>query len=371
MIGILWEREYFDSHDISVNDEIISFGYNSGNLAFVRGVETILRKEDVVRIPWHEADANVSDKVNVLILPAANQLGEHSNLAPLIDSWARIDIPILVFGLGIQSNVGQTPNLSDSTKAWLNILIDNNRKFNLKIIARGLNSRDFINEFAGFDISVAGGCPSQFISPPTHILDGISRRINSLSSVVVNASDPSWLHLQHLERASINEINLHGGCYIVQAPEKLYEISRMPYAFDDQSFADNLREFIGVENLSQWIYSYARAYHDISSWINYVAGFDYSIGTRIHGAMISIAAGLPALLIVSDTRTVELSKMMNIPHSSYHCESNPLLHFKEKIRSHDWMSMVRTWSNNSQIFGEVLSSAKINPSDQFKVWLNY
>ena len=41
---------------------------------------------------------------------------------------------------------------------------------------------------------------------------------------------------------------------------------------------------------------------------------DFSIGTRFHGNMIALLSGVPAFIIPHDTRTLEMSKLMKIPH---------------------------------------------------------
>ena len=55
-------------------------------------------------------------------------------------------------------------------------------------------------------------------------------------------------------------------------------------------------------------------YHkDLDQWIADVRKDDLYIGTRIHGAVTSILAGTPAILLTHDNRTRELSKIMGVP----------------------------------------------------------
>jgi len=42
--------------------------------------------------------------------------------------------------------------------------------------------------------------------------------------------------------------------------------------------------------------------------------FDFCIGSRIHGVIVSILAGTPALLIAVDERQVEIAKFYHIPY---------------------------------------------------------
>lgn len=51
-----------------------------------------------------------------------------------------------------------------------------------------------------------------------------------------------------------------------------------------------------------------------SDWINMLKGFDFCVGSRIHGCVASILAGVPALLIAIDERQVEIAKFHKIPY---------------------------------------------------------
>jgi hypothetical protein len=51
-----------------------------------------------------------------------------------------------------------------------------------------------------------------------------------------------------------------------------------------------------------------------NKWKNIVKKYDFVIGTRIHGAIISLVCNIPTLLIVIDSRTNELAEIFNIPH---------------------------------------------------------
>lgn len=53
---------------------------------------------------------------------------------------------------------------------------------------------------------------------------------------------------------------------------------------------------------------------NIQKWINMLTTFDFCIGSRIHGCMIGILAGVPTLLIAIDERQVEIAKFNRIPY---------------------------------------------------------
>jgi hypothetical protein len=47
--------------------------------------------------------------------------------------------------------------------------------------------------------------------------------------------------------------------------------------------------------------------------MEYLRGFDFVIGARIHGVMLGLQAGVPSLCIAHDSRTRELCETMKVP----------------------------------------------------------
>jgi hypothetical protein len=57
-----------------------------------------------------------------------------------------------------------------------------------------------------------------------------------------------------------------------------------------------------------------RIYVDPATWIGELRDFDFSFGSRIHGNIAALLAGIPATVICSDSRTLELARYFEIPH---------------------------------------------------------
>ena len=51
--------------------------------------------------------------------------------------------------------------------------------------------------------------------------------------------------------------------------------------------------------------------------IEHLSQFDFSIGTRLHGAVASILAGVPSMLIVYGSRPLEVAQYAHIPFIKY------------------------------------------------------
>jgi hypothetical protein len=57
---------------------------------------------------------------------------------------------------------------------------------------------------------------------------------------------------------------------------------------------------------------------DPRPWIQYLSRFDFSFGTRIHGNIAALLAGTPAHVLAHDSRTLELARFYDIPHTQMH-----------------------------------------------------
>jgi polysaccharide pyruvyl transferase WcaK-like protein len=66
-----------------------------------------------------------------------------------------------------------------------------------------------------------------------------------------------------------------------------------------------------------WCERYAYAFGDVQAWMDFLRKFDFVIGTRVHGAMLALQAGVPAACIAHDSRTLELCETMGMPARSF------------------------------------------------------
>jgi len=77
----------------------------------------------------------------------------------------------------------------------------------------------------------------------------------------------------------------------------------------------DLKPFSGPEysKAAEWINGNEEVFFDFERWVQYCSKYDFSMGSRFHGNVAAIMAGIRSLLIVSDTRTRELSEFFSLP----------------------------------------------------------
>lgn len=77
-------------------------GHNIGNLAFIRAGRMMFGDDADISL-FNELSAQERKNLDCLVIPAANFLGNHSNLNAMVDVLDNTTCPCLIFGLGAQS----------------------------------------------------------------------------------------------------------------------------------------------------------------------------------------------------------------------------------------------------------------------------
>lgn len=343
-------------------------GENTGNLVYLEGIKSILPEGTPVT-PWRTCP----DDASFLIFPAANQLGEHTDLRDLAEFWKTKTKKTIVLGLGIQATHTQKEIvLNPGTEAWLKEIINELEVESRFLICRGDETKEFINKKANTPIAIAAGCPSQFISTPQEILSGIQQRLSKeLTSITVNANDPLWEEYFELEKKLIDEVVLQDGRYILQAPihaivAGLLNAKRIRQKMN----AADVLSFKELTN-SNFFKNYAELFISIPNWRFCLEQCDYNVGTRIHGCMMSLAVGVPSFLFSVDRRTEEFAKTMHLPYTSDLNVEDPIAYSKEKLRAHDFEEMLSVWRKHASVFSELLLSYGVTPNERFLTnWVN-
>lgn len=355
--------------DIPQLARIISYaGNNSGNLMYVNGLKNILNSE----IDFTDWSSFPSDAKN-LIFPAANQLGDHTNLYDLKKTWESSGKNIIVVSIGIQSRPNKKPELTNGTKEWLDFLVKKASNKKSFISTRGLYTENFINEIYGKKIARVSGCPSQFLSNPESMLTNLTKKIHGkLTTLTVNSAHWAWSFFYKYEELFIKEIQKYDGKYIVQAPIENI-LSVLLKNKEDNNISKEDLSFSCIKDIceSNFFHNKSEFFLDLEEWLNCLKEYDYNIGCRIHGCMASTAAGIPSFLFVTDTRTKEFAETMNLPYTEDLNLNDPINYAKEKLKSHDFKKMFEIWKKNARTFKELFEINEIKLNNNFlNNWIN-
>ncbi|HDS1796269.1 polysaccharide pyruvyl transferase family protein [Pseudomonas putida] len=295
-------------------------GLNTGNLAFHYAINRLIGMVPPAT-PWSSDPQVVNGFGDLGILPCANQLGTHANLGGLAQNINKVDAKLVAIGLGAQSqaNFEEIPQLPDGTLRWIEELIAHAPSKNPNITVRG----DFtlrVLEHYGFEgNAVSLGCPTLFINKTKNLGELLEERYKALpKKVAIAAGHPSHVAMSRLEASLVRIMEDTNGSYIVQATDELVAFARGDMSYADNEFKNKLRTYLRLNldggQLEHWIRKYFIAFFNIPAWMEYLRRFDFVVGARIHGVMLAIQAGVPAVCIAYDSRIRELCEKSKIPY---------------------------------------------------------
>lgn len=300
-------------HNLRADSIMANTGNNVGNLAFWYVARRLL-DEEVRFVTWSAKE--LPDDLTALVIPAANFIGPHADLAPLTKIVRMLDVPTIVVGLGAQAEKeGDTPEVNEACIEFLHEIASRAPY----ICVRGEYTARICAHFGVENVRVLG-CPSVFLNGDKTLGERMEEAIGSLraENVAVHAACDKG-PLTSVERELVRMAQLRpGSSYVVQRPvEMMRRILREPLAEADLPYLKTLGAFFGFgQNLDDFIGFLTTTGYvptSIDSWMTAMRKHSCSINTRIHGTMIPFQAGVPSICITHDTRTRELVQVMKLP----------------------------------------------------------
>lgn len=294
-------------------------GENTGNLAFCYAIDRLLGGNLTVK-PWHAAPQEINRTGSLGVLTLANQLGSHVNLGYLVENFKKLDCKLVGIGLGAQAgNLKQEVEIPTGTLDWVREIQERSPTSAPNIIMRGEFSRQALERYGLADKTVALGCPTLFINPDAKLGAKIATRFDGKpQNIAVAAGHQRWSHLARLEASLVQLMGANKGAYICQSPFEMVQLGRRDASNLTQEQRDMCRNYacpqMDDDEFTKWAQQYAFSFFSAAAWLEFMRRFDFVIGTRIHGVMLALQAGIPALCIAHDSRTKELCETMKVPH---------------------------------------------------------
>lgn len=215
---------------------------------------------------------------------------------------------VVMIGAGAQAESFESEvNVSEGTMRFLRLLSERSTSIGV----RGYFTERVLHRLGIENVRVIG-CPTVFWSmdPNFHLgsAPGEPKR------VAVNVT-PHGFYRDKLE-LFLSEAWKIGAQYITQDEYFVADVGEK--ADERREFASWYfgGEFRDSKQLLEWI-KREKHFYKIPEWIDYLRDYDFVCGTRFHGNMAAIQAGIPALNFVHDTRTKELCDFLNLPYINF------------------------------------------------------
>lgn len=294
---------------VTVEEGLSTLGYNSGNMMFTEAIFRTLK--GAARTSFSLPPEALEGR-DCIVLAAANWINSYEDFGWLADVIERTNLPVFLIGVGAQAPLDMSiPTISVGTKRLLDIVAERSTS----ISARGTFSCEVLNHY-GIKSVVATGCPSLLLLGPN---GPAITQPPKLDRVVLHATRHGFGRCDEMQRFLYSQAMKHGYDILLQseAADIYFALGRTNNASIVKKASQAVIDAYGVPDasgVSAYLRKHGLFFINYPSWINSMKNRSFCLGTRIHGTVAAIIAGIPAVLIAHDARTIEMAQAMNIPY---------------------------------------------------------
>ncbi len=343
--------------DATLERALSATGGNTGNLLIGQAIRRQLKAECIV--DRRELGAEyISNNFDRVIVGASNFLYRNFDFSIWADFLERVKLPCTIIGLGAQAPDYASPvEVTPGTLKLIRIISDRSRTLGV----RGPWSASVLSDLGIKNVRVVG-CPAMFwnCKPTLEFKIPAQRRplavaLSGAAQGVEHAGNPAAARqVEHqLTQLSVK----HGYPYILQNALELAQLAAGE-PLKDPALLPGLREIYGLSELSvpeflKFTKQNTRIYFKIAEWHAALREFDFVLGSRFHGCLLAILAGVPSFIFAHDARTLEMCVWLNLPHKPV--EQAGKLVVEELYESADLEKLQRTYTARYQNYIEFLN----------------
>jgi hypothetical protein len=291
-------------------DTLSNFGNNTGNMVFSEGLYRSIfgsRRSD------YHFDKALASECDVIVIAAANWLNGYEDFGWLLRSVEATGLPLILVGLGVQVSGRSAPTrISDGTMGLVRLAAQTSAFVGV----RGSFSAAVLRSYGVENVKVVG-CPSFLLAPSDWTLMGTSL--------------DGGRTLIHGTRHQYNGPDIFNGYFYRQAfsreldillqselPDMYFSLGRTNNSAITKRSGEIVAHSYGgsVDEVSYYLNEHGRVYFDYDLWRSEMKRYSVTVGTRIHGTIMSLLSGVPSVLFCHDERTRELAESMPVPFVS-------------------------------------------------------
>lgn len=282
---------------------------NWGNKLWFQGLYSAINNgENEIYFRENENIEEINERYDLIIYPMANIFGAEYAEAfePLAHTFSQINIPVFIVACGVQASEyseldSLVKRIGESSKKFIDAIYKTGGEFAL----RGEFTKEFFGKL-GFHSAVVTGCPSLYQLGPDFSVNDAKVEVENLLPTINGKLE----YFEDILRANTKSI------YIDQ--DRYFNCLYNPTFLDNTDIRSCIRYSYIYNSYSAELLSEGRIQQiaDMNDWYCYLKekGFNFSIGTRIHGNIMSILSGIPATVVAIDTRTQEMAEFFDIPY---------------------------------------------------------
>lgn len=315
-ISVLRSGEYdiFQPTDYKALKGLIVSNYNSscpniGNRLWFQGlISEISTPENTIEY-WDETltPDQINERYDMLIAPMANIFSVHFiELMRRFTSHIKgLRIPVFVIACGVQAaGISGISNLIDVIRTPAYEMIKAVYETGGEFALRGYVTKEFFEKM-GFPSAVVTGCPSLYQCGRTSSLLNVDEKVS------IELFKPAFNG--NLGQQATNMKKFPNSEFFDQ--ENYFTILHDPDFWKNNISSGTLVKNFGFNNAEILTSGRVCLIADMGAWKSYLQanGFNFSYGSRIHGNIMPILSGIPAVLWAQDARTSEIADFFGIP----------------------------------------------------------
>jgi hypothetical protein len=253
----------------------------------------------------------INEEFDAFVMPMANSLRRsfRDGRRRLTRVIRRLKIPVVVVGVGAQLPLNGdfsriVTEQNQEVKAFVGAVLDHSASIGV----RGEDTRKYLLSlgFADSDIEVIG-CPSMHDSGRDARVEKKVDRLASDSPVAVN--------LDHRVKGSGRILTANWERYdnLTFVSQNQAEAALLMWG---EPIPDYPAGLPGTVDHPLYRQDRIRFFQDPIVWRRFMAEQEFCAGSRLHGTIVALAAGTPAMLFTHDSRTREVAEYHAIPFRS-------------------------------------------------------
>ena len=300
---------------LSTQDHEAAFkesGNNFGNILIGHGVRAVLEPYPLIERNAVASAAEADERCSHVVIPAANFLWKDFDFGFMSTFLERTHLPVTMIGVGAQTNDRtQTSAIHPNTLRLMKLVSERSSRIGV----RGFYTAEVLAAHGIHNVEVIG-CPSLYSTRlPTLSID--VGRLQNIERLGINLSRRVVRHsflperMRALENVVLQMAIQTGAHFAAQD-----EVDELMLACKGVALSQLVTDYfssVPADDVTTYFRERTRWFPSVDRWGAYVREQDITIGTRFHGNLISLVNGVPALMIVHDSRTMEMCTLMNIP----------------------------------------------------------
>ena len=327
-IGIF--SEAFDTLNEPFDVQYERTGRNSGNLVFLRSLKKLFNPTFIkpyygyhdIKEKYEDIDAFITTDL-IWIRPNVRQ----DNVECIFKHIG--DRPLIPISVGLQADETNINfEMHPETAKLLQAISER-----CTIGVRGYYAAYILNKYKIKNIAVIG-CPSVFYKP--HYAFKTVEKCDMINAV---SSFKTAFYQDFHKWCKPSEINYLMYC------------SAHNMGFVEQT---GMNDIALDAPFGLWINTRRKMFFNMDEWDSYLKDFDFHLGMRFHGGVISLQNGLPSLFLTSDSRTTELTDFFcfpKLPISEFDI-TKPLSYYYERADYSEFQKRFPYLLNNFKAFAE-------------------